>query len=117
MSTVGQNNIRAPKMQIVHIVYFSIITLAIMDFSLLLPILIALQTLDSNSVVTFEKNGNLIVFHFGCINIIQCKFVPNISRKAHNLQLCRKFMYIRCRKGAGTKMHKCLEISWVQSIV
>ena len=33
---------------------------------------------------------------------------PNCTIKVDNLHHCRKFMQIRCQKGASTKMHKCL---------
>jgi hypothetical protein len=36
------------------------------------------------------------------------KFVPNSTKKEHNLHNCRQFMQIRCQKGAGAKMHKYL---------
>ena len=40
------------------------------------------------------------------------KFNANLSKKAQNLMQilyhCRKLMQIRCKKGAGSKLHKCL---------
>ena len=33
------------------------------------------------------------------------KFVPNSTKKVHNLHHGRKLMQIRCHKGADTKMH------------
>ena len=30
---------------------------------------------------------------------------PNLM---YNLDYCKKIMQIRCQKGSGTKMHKCL---------
>ena len=33
---------------------------------------------------------------------------PISNKKVENLHHCRKSMQIRCQKGAGTKMHKCL---------
>ena len=35
------------------------------------------------------------------------KFAPNLMKTFPNLHHCRNLMQIRCRKGAGTKMHKC----------
>ena len=35
------------------------------------------------------------------------KFVPNSTKKVHNLHHRREFMKIRCQKGAGTEIHKC----------
>ena len=32
----------------------------------------------------------------------------NSTEKFHNMHNCRKFMQIRCQKGAGTKVLKCL---------
>ena len=40
---------------------------------------------------------------------IECKFVPNRNKELHFLHHDRKFMHIRYHKGAGTKMHKCLD--------
>ena len=34
---------------------------------------------------------------------------PKYHQKMHILPYCRKLMQIRCQKGAGTKMHKCLD--------
>ena len=39
---------------------------------------------------------------------IQCKLVPNSTKKMHNLHHYRKLMQIRCQKGADTEMPKCL---------
>ena len=38
-----------------------------------------------------------------------CQISTNLM---HYLHHCRKFMQIRCQKGAGTKMYKCLVDIW-----
>ena len=48
---------------------------------------------------------------FWCSVLMITKGVTNSiksTKKEQNLHNCRKLIQIRCQKGAGTKMHKCL---------
>ena len=65
-----------------------------------------------NSKLDSAVSSSIFLFLVMILDLYQiwCKYVLNRTNKMHNLQHSRKLVLIviRCPKGAGIKIHKCL---------
>ena len=86
-------------------------------FSGLKPINLSVMGTYLHQIV--KQNGFLTI-HSSCFGLGKnAKFALNITFffPLHYLHHCRELVQLRCHKGAGTKMHKCLVGSGVNLIV
>ena len=56
----------------------------------------------------FVLNSTCSRCSYGILFYNDAKFIPNTSKKVSILYHSKKIVQISCKKGTGTKMHKCL---------